>query len=161
MSNILKYSEIYNKNGLALEGYDVVALHNREILKGTAVWSVHFNGVRWLFANETHKATFEKDPEKYLPAFGGYCAYGASQGYKAKTQIHTFSIVDGRLYLNFSNYIKQFWIDHQDVLIKDAYKKWPNLKNEQAITVSFWWIYLKYQFYRMCGIRYFPEIEKD
>ena len=113
----------------------------------------------WLFANLENLRSFESNPDQYVPAFGGFCAYGVSQGYKAPTQIQNFTIVDGKLYLNFSSYIRRFWLSHQKHLILEANRNWEQVKGEKPITVTFTQIWFKYQFYRLFKIPFFPKME--
>jgi len=156
----LAHSEIYNIDGIAIGGYDVVALHNHQVIKGSKGLGVDFEGSQWLFSSASNKELFAQAPQDFIPAFGGYCAYGASQGYKAKTQISTYSIIDGVLYLNFSSYIKDFWVQHPS-LIKTALEQWPEIKDDKPISVSFWWIYIRYHFHRIFRIPYFPEVDES
>jgi len=150
----------FNKDGIALNGYDLVGLYNeRRVAKGSTLHSFHFGDVQWLFENPGHLKEFQSDPEKYIPAYGGFCAYGASQGYKAPTQIHDNTIVDGKLYLNFSSYIRRFWLEHKEKLISTADENWPQVESTEPIRVTFTQIWIKYQFYKLFRIPYFPKIE--
>jgi len=54
-------------------------------VKGSKEFSVNHFGITWYFSSAENQKTFQSDPEKYSPQFGGYCAYGMSRGYKAKT----------------------------------------------------------------------------
>ena len=58
-----------------------------------------YQGVTWHFASAENKALFEANPAKYAPAYGGWCASGASKGKKVPTKPELWAIVDGQLYL--------------------------------------------------------------
>jgi hypothetical protein len=67
-------------------------------------------------------------PEKYAPQYGGYCAYGTSEGHKAPTQAETWTIVNGKLYFNYNKQVKQMWMKDQAHRIEIADQKWPEVK---------------------------------
>src|SRR4051794_32239293 len=69
-------------HGTAIHGYDPVAYFAEGgPRKGRADLVVYRNGARWLFSSEENRNRFLESPETYLPAYGGYCAYGVAQGY--------------------------------------------------------------------------------
>jgi YHS domain-containing protein len=71
--------------GLALHGYDVVAYFtDRQATLGKAELTATHDGGTYRFASAEHRAAFLADPEKYLPRYGGFCAYGVANGYKVK-----------------------------------------------------------------------------
>jgi hypothetical protein len=74
---------------------------------------------------------FSKSPEKYAPQYGGYCAYGMSEGHKAPTDPNAWTIVNGKLYLNYSLDVKQKWNKNQMERIDQADKNWPQLKDKE------------------------------
>ena len=97
-------------DGVAIHGYDPVAYFADDgPQKGRPELAVQHGGGRWLFASEANKKRFEEDPEKYLPAFGGYCAYGVAQGYLVKIDPNAWRIVDDRLYLNYDRSVARTW----------------------------------------------------
>jgi len=75
-------------------------------VKGTSSFTQQWKGVTWQFTNAENLATFTAEPAKYAPRYGGYCAYAVSQGSTASTVPEAWSIIDGRLYLNYSLGIK-------------------------------------------------------
>ena len=91
-----------------LQGYDPVAFFiDAKAVKGSPLITGEHKGVAYMFASEEHKATFAKDPEKYLPAYGGYCAYGVSINKLFPVEIDTWEIVDGQLFLQYNQDIKR------------------------------------------------------
>ena len=96
-------SEIFSTSDGAVQGYDVVAYFTEsKPVKGTKEFTVYHSGESWYFSSAENLKTFKASPEKYKPQFGGYCAYGMSRGYKAKTDPEAWTIVDGKLYLNYN-----------------------------------------------------------
>jgi YHS domain-containing protein len=89
-------------------GYDPVAYHTEgKPVKGNG-WNVaEYEGVTYLFANKKNRKMFEADPEKYLPAYGGYCAYGVAIGKKFAIDPEVWKIENGKLYLNLDTGIQK------------------------------------------------------
>ena len=114
--------------GVAIKGYDPVAyFESGGPRKGKAEFTLQHAGVRWRFASAENKAKFEADPAKYTPVYGGYCAYGVSQGYLVKIEPDAWAIRNGKLYLNYSKSVQQLWEKRPDSYIAKADKRWPKL----------------------------------
>ena len=117
--------------GLALRGYDPVAYFtDGKPVPGDFTITAQYDGATYRFASEDHKALFVKDPTKYLPQYGGFCAFGTAQGYKVDGDPNVWKIVDNRLYLNLAPPVATRW--NQDVPgnIKAANDKWPALRDK-------------------------------
>ncbi len=115
-------------DGAAIKGYDPVAYFtDRKPVKGSRVFEYVWMGAKWRFSNAGHKDLFIKDPDKYAPKYGGYCAYAVSQGTTADIDPDAWNIVDGRLYLNLSKRIKDKWIKDIPGYIKKADENWPKI----------------------------------
>jgi YHS domain-containing protein len=116
--------------GVGAGGYDVVAYQSENTAaKGDpAITSTH-DGVAYWFATETSRAAFDADPARYLPAYGGYCAYAVANGYTAKIDPEAFSVVDGRLYLNYSLSVRDRWLKDVPGHIAAANANWPAVLN--------------------------------
>jgi YHS domain-containing protein len=99
-----------SNGGIAIDGHDPVAYFtlNQATPGNEAITATH-QGATYRFVSADNKALFEADPDKYAPQYGGYCAYGASQGYKAPVEADKFSIVDGKLYLNYNGRVQSTW----------------------------------------------------
>jgi YHS domain-containing protein len=114
---------------ITLQGYDPVAFHTvGKALKGNPSIMAEYHGYHYLFASEENKTIFEKEPEKYLPAYGGYCAYGATLGVFFPVEIDTWEIIDDRLVLQFSQDIKQRFNEHRDENIQKANDHWSKME---------------------------------
>ncbi|MEP4422969.1 MAG: YHS domain-containing (seleno)protein, partial [Nitratireductor sp.] len=82
-------------------------------------------GVRYRFASARNRAAFQADPQKYLPRYGGYCAWAVSQGYTAKGDPEAWTVVDGRLYLNYSQSVRAQWSRNIAGNVAKADANWP------------------------------------
>jgi YHS domain-containing protein len=96
----------YNtKKGYAAEGYDVVSYFSNEAKEGLKQFSTKYDGVKYKFSSEENLNTFKSKPEKYLPQYGGYCAYAiALKSKKVSVNPKTFEIRDGKLYLFYNSW---------------------------------------------------------
>ncbi|PPD16253.1 MAG: YHS domain protein [Methylobacterium sp.] len=115
--------------GLALRGFDPVGYftENRAV-KGLPNITAQHDGSIYEFANEANRATFLANPTKYVPQFGGFCAWAASQGYKADVDPHAFAINDGKLYVNFSDVFRdKFQADAKGNVAKGE-ANWPKVR---------------------------------
>lgn len=112
-------------------GFDLVSYQTSEKpARGNGNHVATLDGITYLFSSEDNKAEFESNPEKYLPAFGGYCAFGVSVGKKFVADPDVWEVVDGRLYLCLDNKIKGMW--NQDIpgQIASANAKWPEIQDK-------------------------------
>ena len=125
-------AEIFSSKKGAINGYDVVAYFKEsKPVKGDTQFNYQWKDANWYFSNKENLETFKADPDKYVPQYGGYCAYGTSEGHKAPTEPDAWTIVDGKLYLNYNKEVKVMWNKNQDALIKKADKNWTELKSKK------------------------------
>ena len=83
-----------------LKGADVVAYftQNRYVQGVPQIKSV-YQDVTFRFANAENKALFDRDPKKYQPEFGGYCANGITYGIPWGGDADRFKMINGKLYV--------------------------------------------------------------
>lgn len=94
-------------DGVGLKGYDPVAYFtDGHPTKGNNQYSFQWNGVTYRFASAENLQRFKSDSEKYLPQYGGYCAYAMSINRIADISPTEWTIYGGKLYLN-NNFISQ------------------------------------------------------
>tara|TARA_Y100001949_G_C15844864_1_gene267924 strand:+ start:85 stop:528 length:444 start_codon:yes stop_codon:yes gene_type:complete len=100
-----QHSNINQENGLGISGYDPVTYFTlgRAVEGKRSLSEVHA-GVTYYFSSQESRELFKKDPAKYLPAYGGWCAYAMANGDKVKIDPETFKIIDGKLYLFYNFY---------------------------------------------------------
>jgi hypothetical protein len=96
--------------GLAAHGYDVVAFFtDGKHSLGSDAHAVAHGGGTYRFASKANLDAFKKDPAKFKPAYGGFCAYGAALGKKFDGDPLYWKIVDGKLYFNLNGDIQAEW----------------------------------------------------
>ncbi len=84
---------------LMLFGADVVAYFTEgQHRQGDPAIKSVLEGVTFRFATAQHKALFDKDPKRYLPQYGGYCANGIVYGIPWGGNADSWRIIDGKLY---------------------------------------------------------------
>ena len=82
------------------------------------------------FASAAHREAFAADPTRYLPQYGGFCAWAVSRGYTAPTDPLAWRIVDGRLFLNYSRSVQRTWEQDASGNIRKGDTNWPGLKHK-------------------------------
>jgi YHS domain-containing protein len=116
--------------GLAVHGYDVVAYFtDGKPVKGDANLAVVYEEATYRFASQDHLEAFNAAPAKYIPAYGGYCAYGVSVGAKFDGDPNYWKIVDGQLYLNLDQNIADAFRKDVAGAISKAESNWPELRD--------------------------------
>ncbi len=122
-------SEIYASTfGGAISGYDPVAYFTEgKPVEGKRDHSLKYKGETWRFSSEKNKQAFQKSPQKYAPQYGGYCAYAVSKGYTASTDPDAWTIVNGKLYLNYSKSVQAKWSKDKPGNIRKANANWPKV----------------------------------
>lgn len=113
---------------VAVSGYDPVAYFtDGRPVRGSTAHRMTHNGYEYRFASAEHLAAFRASPSRYLPQYGGYCAWAVSQGYTAAGNPNNWRIVDGRLYLNYNADIQQRWERDIPSFIRSANQNWPRV----------------------------------
>jgi len=120
----------FNLNdGAALSGYDAVAYINQsKAIKGSKGHVFMYEGVNYYFVSVANREEFKKNPSKYEPAYGGWCAYAmGSNGDKVSIDPKTFKIINGKLnlfYNKFFNNTLEDWNKDEENLKKKADINW-------------------------------------
>ena len=122
--------EVYNEGGIAVDGSDVVAYFTEgRPVAGDEAITHEYMGATWRFSSIENRDLFAASPETYAPQYGGYCAYAVSQGYTASTTPEAWSVVDGKLYLNYSTGVRRRWERDIPGHIMAADANWPAVLN--------------------------------
>ncbi len=115
-------------NGVAIQGYDPVAYVTQDAaVAGDASITADYQGATYRFVSTENRDAFVGSPERYAPQYGGFCAYAVSQGYTAPIDPQAFSVVDDKLYLNFSKGVRSRWAKDIPGNIKKGDANWPAL----------------------------------
>jgi len=122
--------EPVNKDGkgIALKGYDAVAYFQQKgPVKGSPIFSYQWMDATWLFSSAQNRDQFAADPQRYSPKYGGYCSYAVSQGHTAPIDPEAWSILNGKLYLNYSKGVQKTWEKDKAGYVQKADQNWPGL----------------------------------
>jgi hypothetical protein len=115
-----------DRRGVALDGYDAVAYFTESrAVKGSEAFELTWDGARWRFASAANRDRFAAEPDRYAPQFGGYCAYAVSRGYTASADPQAWSVVGGKLYVNYSQSVKKTWERDPAGYIAKGVANWP------------------------------------
>jgi YHS domain-containing protein len=96
--------------------------------KGLAVFTATHDGATYWFASAAHRDAFAKEPGKYVPAFGGYCAMGVVFNKKIDVDPTLWRIVDGKLYVNVSPGAAKRWNEDVPGNIGKGNANWTQIK---------------------------------
>jgi YHS domain-containing protein len=122
-----------NADGVALEGYDPVAYFELgKPVKGSRSFSLNFEGATYLFASARHEELFKADPDRYLPAYGGYCSLGMRYGHTSRVDPTAWRVLDGRLYLQHNHGHQAVWLQKVTENIAIADRMWQKFTGALA-----------------------------
>jgi YHS domain-containing protein len=126
--NTLKTGIFGGSTDTAINGYDTVAYFtDGKPVKGQDALATEWMGAKWKFASQAHLDLFKANPEKYAPQYGGYCAYGVTQDYLVKVEPDQFTVLDGKLYLNYDAGVQTKWLKDPAGYIRQADAKFKEL----------------------------------
>lgn len=118
-----------DSSGLALKGYDPVAYFSeKKPVRGKPEFTATHEGTTYRFASATNRDAFAAAPAKYAPQYGGYCAYGMASGYKAPIEPDAWTVVDGKLYLNYNQSVRSRWAGDVPGYVRKADANWPTVR---------------------------------
>lgn len=135
-----------DSSNVAVQGFDLVSYHSKGAVKGKPEITTEFKGITYHFNSKKNKDIFDKNPEKYLPAFGGWCTFFMGID-KEKTGFaptrmpvdpEAFKIIDGKLYLFLNtpkrNYLEAFErSESQTATLNRAEDFWNSRENLAAL----------------------------
>ncbi len=125
-------NNIDNSN-IALQGYSAVSYADLNLAqKGVKEFKSEYQKIVYYFTSAEQKATFDRNPTKYLPQYGGFCAFGTYAGAKFRVDPNKFITKDGKYYLFLNNIefdAKQLWLDENNhkQLVSTADSNWIKL----------------------------------
>ena len=130
-SAALAVEPIDTKRGLAVRGYDTVAFFQENAaVEGSEQFTTEWQGATWRFKSAANRDAFVAAPEKYAPQYGGYCAWAVGHGYTAPGDPEVWTIVDGRLFLNYNEDVQEKWNPDRAKWISEGDKNWPTVLKE-------------------------------
>lgn len=121
----------YTHSTPAVQGYDVVSYYTgKRPVRGNGNFVAVHDGATYQFSSAENQKLFEKNPEKYVPAYGGYCAFGVSVGKKFIGDPEVWRIVDEKLYLNLDTGIQADWLKDVPGRIRTANNNWRTIEDK-------------------------------
>lgn len=115
-------------SGVGAGGYDVVQYFEQgKPVAGNARFTAMHDGAMWRFADAASRDKFIADPSRYAPQYGGYCAWAVGEGYTAKGDPNAWSIVGGKLYLNYNASVRSTWERDTARNIARGDANWPKV----------------------------------
>lgn len=129
-----KMANNIDNSNIALQGYSPVSYLDLELAqRGNKNFKSEYNKVAYYFTSQEQKVKFDKNPEKYLPQYGGYCAFGVYAGAKFRVNPNKFIVKNGKYYLYLYNVevdAQQLWLaESHGTLVKKANENWKKLKS--------------------------------
>lgn len=134
-TSLFAQKNYYVKKGAVAKGYDVVAYFDNQAKQGSKEFSTEHDGVNFYFSSQKNLEAFKKSPSKYVPQYGGFCAYAmGAKGSKVSVNPETFEIRDGKLYLFYnrgSTNTLDLWIEQgaEELKVK-ADKNWKKISSK-------------------------------
>ena len=121
-----------NSDGIAIKGYDVVSYFDNKAKKGKSKYNYTYKEVKYYFTSNDNCEKFKLKPEKYLPQYGGWCAYAmGTKGEKVDMDPKIFEIRDGKLYLFYKSFFNNTytkWLKENPEQLKNkAEKNWKKM----------------------------------
>lgn len=123
--------------GVALRGDDVVALATGlEVMPGKAEFTVEHDGAAYYFSSEETMQRFTADPERYLPQYGGFCAFGVAINMKLDAAPRFADIVDGKLYVFLNAVAFAKYLEDRAGTLAKAEENWPAMHHVSVEEVN-------------------------
>jgi YHS domain-containing protein len=126
-----------NDSGLALRGYDPVAYFTvAKPTQGSAEFKATHDGATYHFASAANRDAFLKEPAKFAPQYGGFCAYAAALNKKFDADPNVWKIVDNKLYVNFNADVGTKWNADVSGFIQKANVNWTSIKDKAPADIK-------------------------
>ena len=136
LSPLAAQADAPRDNVVGAGGYDLTSYFTQEKPeRGNGHHVAVVDGVSYLFASDANKKTFEASPAKFLPQYGGYCAFGASINKKFIADPDVYDIVDGKLYFNLDSKIRGLWSADIPGKIKAGDANWKVIADKPAASL--------------------------
>ncbi|HRJ30788.1 MAG TPA: YHS domain-containing (seleno)protein [Cyclobacteriaceae bacterium] len=130
-TNEVRKANFNISKGIAINGYDPVSYFDGKPVMGKSEFQWEFNGVVYQFASAANLARFRSSPDKFEPAYGGWCAFAMGDyGEKVKIDPLTYKITSGKLYLFYNfwgNNTLQEWNKNEEQLQRAGDKNWAKI----------------------------------
>jgi YHS domain-containing protein len=118
--------------GIGIKGYDPVGYFtDNKAMVGDPQITAEYGGVTWRFASAKHRDMFVKEPEKYVPQYGGFCSLGVGVADKLfdVDPEKGWTVFEGKLYMNFDAEANTAFRRKPVEVIHQADRNWPGLNH--------------------------------
>lgn len=125
----------FTSDNIALSGYDPITYFTGTPVPGKKSFAFTYKGITYHFINDKSRSIFKSSPDKYEPAYGGWCAYALAKKKPVKMEAdpETYKIVDGKLYVFYNSFgintIKK-WNKDEPKSKTTADKNWNKIISE-------------------------------
>ncbi len=135
ISSYAQQIDYYLDSGYIAEGYDVTEYFNNNTVEGNKSFTTTYDGAKYKFTSIENLEKFKANPNKYVPQYGGYCAYAlASNGKKVDADPETYEIRNGKLFMFYNswgkNTLKSWKKEGPAILKPKADINWEKVKYE-------------------------------
>ena len=117
-------------NGVILKGYDPVAYFiQKKAVKGSSKCQSAYQGATYYFSSAADLAIFQRNPSKYVPQYGGFCANGVKNNRLKDSDPTVFFIIKGKLYICESPAGEKEFRSNKDEDIVTANRNWLQMQH--------------------------------
>lgn len=117
-----------DRKGVLLEGYDPMGYWlEKKAIKGSKDFAFTYDGATYHFASVANREAFRRNPGKYAPQFGGFCAYAVSRGKLRPIDVEVFHFVDDRLLFQHTRKAYDLFVEDTAGNLRLADQKWPGI----------------------------------
>lgn len=90
--------ELFKPGEIAFDGFDLVSYYQDGPIAGNATHAHEYQGITLHFSSEENLNLFKKYPERYWPAFDGWCAISLVYEVMKKPDFTVYKIQNNKLY---------------------------------------------------------------
>jgi hypothetical protein len=124
--------EFFEAHGMAIGGYDpVLYFENHQAVLGTPAYVFSYHGSLFHFANARDRGIFAANPSEFAPQYNGFCTFGVATGAKVASNPNSFRIIDGKLYLQYSDAVSRQFDQDVPGNLRKAEANWPSVRTKQ------------------------------
>lgn len=128
-TSVISEPILKSEENIALNGYDAVSYFREKLaVKGDETIKTEYSNSTWYFRDSSNLKTFLKNPSRFVPQYGGFCAFGTRYGMLIESDPQVFAIVNRKLYFNLDTGVRNKWRRDLVENIEKADKKWEKLK---------------------------------
>jgi YHS domain-containing protein len=118
-----------NANDLAIHGYDAVSyFSDSKAIKGNHKYTATYKSAIYQFSSKENRDSFQENPEKFAPQFGGFCAMGVALNKKLDIDPMAWKIINDKLYFNLNKAVQKKWLSDVPSHLDTANRTWSGIQ---------------------------------